>query len=57
MNTPSKTRCESCDDRGHVVERWTGRCWITLRGCDACGMRGDVREFVRENIAAMEASR
>jgi hypothetical protein len=34
-----------------VVERWTGSHWITVRGCDACGMRGDAAEFTRENVA------
>jgi hypothetical protein len=34
-----------------VVERWTGSHWLTTRGCDVCGMRGDAAEYVRENVA------
>jgi hypothetical protein len=44
--------CPACAGHGHVVERWTGSHWLTTRGCDACGMRGDAAEYVRENVAA-----
>lgn len=48
--------CSSCDGRGHVVERWTGRYWLTLRGCNVCGMRGEICEFARENNAKRRAA-
>ncbi len=48
--------CSSCGDRGHVVERWTGRYWLTLRGCNACGMRGEALEFFHENDAKRRAA-
>ncbi len=49
--------CSSCGGRGHVVERWTGRYWLTLRGCNVCGMSGDASEFFLENDARRRAAR
>ncbi len=46
--------CSSCDDRGHVVEHWTGSYWLTFRGCDVCGMRGEASEV--RHLAAAAAS-
>ena len=55
--TPETPGPCSCAGRGHVVELWTGRYWLTLRGSNACGMRGEASEFFPENDAARRAAR